>query len=378
MSWLNYDPWNPSLRNAPCIAIGRNSINSGGGRGGPGGGPGGTGGRRVNSNPGRIECLACLSPSNANILDVTLTIYPGLDDLNQSYSLFENRIFINGYSVDIISDSSYPFIVNTSQKISFIFQVNAGNRIPNWSSTNNLNISVFLCKTGEHFNRSKIIYTHIFSYNKGPLSPPVSIRIDGNNAILTFKGLPGTSCACYSDCIPSSGLNIICKDSPIEVTEKITTSDDRCMDFDFIFTDSNGNENSFTIPVVKKVKPLRPFLTLKGPKPNRRLIIGVNFLTYTLRDIYECISAYQIERFIGSEKNKEIFSDWKKLTSFKRGTILGDSEGIHTEDRLKTQVKYGYRVRYKGLYGDISEWSDWSTITPTVLSEDNQNDDAIV
>ena len=372
MSWLDYDPWNSALKSAPCLALGRNSIR-GGGSGDPGGGGGGVG-----QNSGRISFTACLSPENQNILDITLSFYPSLPDINKTYRLFEDRIFINNYPVSIIPQNDYPFVIHSSSKMIFKFQVNAGAILPDWFSTNVLNIVLFLNEAVHYMERAKIVYHSTYLYNKGPSKPPVSIRVDGNKAILSFKGLPGTSCGCYSDCIPSTGLTILCKDEPFEIEQEITTSDDQCMQFSFVFTDANGNQNNFTVPVVSKVIPLKPFLTLKAPKPNRRNIVCVSFLSHTLRDLYDCLDSYQIEKYIGTEKNREIFSDWKPVLSNKKGTIISDAEGTHMDDHIKTGVKYGYRVRYKGVYGDFTEWSDWTTITPTQLSEDNQNDNAVV
>lgn len=387
MPWLNYDPWNESWKRAACVALGRNYI---GGRilgptspgriiGGPGGGPGGSGGSGFGN--GEISVYICTVDGSPTVIEITLVFIPSEPDLGKSLRLFQDRVMVNNIPLDRISNqgSTYPFYIGSSDKNVFTFRINAAS-IPNWYSLTAVPIKIDICYDGDQYNRQAIVYTIETVFNKGPQSPPVSLSIIDNNFIrISFKGIPGTSCTCLSDCIPSSGLNIICPDNEFDIIQQISVNDERCTLFSFTLEDSNGNTNTITIPIVQFVRPLHPSVVVRGPKPTRHIVVGVPPISYIFVDLQDCVTHYQVERYVGSEGNKALIADHIPLFPYniRSGMMLANSSNVITDNDVHTNIVHAYRTRFLGKYKDWTQWSNWTTVTPTVLTEDYVSDDEI-
>lgn len=384
MPWITTPPWQPGSQRLPCIALGKNQEISGGQPRPPQTTRNNTGsldpfipgGRQQEPREGLLNLSVCVNPTDVTLLDVTLEFIPGEDELDKRFRLFEDSLLVNSNPARLVPNQSYPFELTSGESNTFRFSIYAAEVVNNWFSVADIKVIANLCYDGEHTNRQQIRYTSEVNFRKGPIPPPASLKIENGTAIISFQGVPGSNCSCFSDCIPSSGIAVICPDKKVDIIRPIFANPDTCIEFTFTIVDASGNTYIFIVPVIEGIIPMRPSVVLQSSSV-REISIGLPLASRNFSNIEKCISHYQVEKYIGSESNREILVDWHKLPK----TIIGNVESSYgntiTDRKIISGLAHGYRVRYKGTYGDFSQWSDWTKITPTHMSENNNIDDEV-
>lgn len=383
MPFVDLPPWPASLQRAPCVALGWNRPVAGNWAGHLGPIAAGVSpGRGFPARRGEISATACVLDDNPSLLEITIIHTPAPEEEGKRLRLLFDSVDVNGVVVQRLTTygTEYPFEISLKSRNFFTFVVNAGDRVPDWFSVSEVLVDIAMTYQGDQQDPSRVVYRTNTLYNKGPAPPPVSISIIGDNTMrIRFFGVPGSRCACFSECFPATGLEIICPEVDYEVDVSITTDSISPSLFDFLLTDAGGNKSSISISSMEPVVPLSPHVVIKSPKPSRRIILGVPLLSTGFNDLSPYVREFQIQKYVGSENNLSIFRDWQRTSPGNKSekTSINLSDNVVYDTDIVSNVVHGYRVRYRGESGDVSKWSAWSSILPRKFTENINIDDGV-
>jgi hypothetical protein len=192
-----------------------------------------------------------------------------------------------------------------------------------------------------------------YSWNKGILPLPVNLLYDqyGNlSVVFEYKG--NIDCSCNIQCSIPSGVSSEVTFCPGE-TQSITLYQDpnQADPYSVLIqlSDTIGNVSSLQFQSLYTTIPKAP-IAISDSKPKR---INVYIATQSDNGVeLDNNAQYQILRYEGSTANYKIWKDWSSINwnSFVDYDIIPGQ-------------KYGYAVRFKGLFGEVSRISNWSEIT---------------
>tara|TARA_R110002074_G_scaffold402324_1_gene607053 strand:+ start:113834 stop:114865 length:1032 start_codon:yes stop_codon:yes gene_type:complete len=191
-----------------------------------------------------------------------------------------------------------------------------------------------------------------YVWNKGVIPSPVNLTYLGGELGVTFEYNGAVDCSCDISCSTATGVihNIsFCPDEQQTVT--LYQDPNSADPFSVIIqlSDTIGNLSSLEFQTVFNTKPKEPIITV-GEKPKR---ISVNILRQSANgiEVNEEVQ-YQVMKYLGSPANYTVWKDWSRH----------DWTSFIDYDVLPGQT-YGYALRFRGMFNDESELSEWTEIT---------------
>lgn len=356
MTWINRPPWNFNVNLLPCIAAGVYYQGSG---------------PIQPSNSSRavrnyleyiledanrilrsISGNGCLDLASPYSLYLTLEIDPAIVDIGQSFRFYQDNILVNDYP---INTNGSTFTLTRDEKFIYRIKIDGLSKINNYLNLQVLDIKVFICKEAEYQEENKILFDCRFQINKGPSLDISNIYIENNVVTFAFNNANISNCTCSTNCLPVSGIGIICNDQSSSVQYRLVK--DRFNLFNFSIKDSQNNTKNISIGILTNAIPRKPFVSMFCLKEKQIAIIAGDRKSIYNENMIDYIKFFQVERFIENENNSKIILDW---------TDINISDHYNDESILPEKT-YGYRIRYMGAFGSISKWSDWT------ISESKKN-----
>jgi hypothetical protein len=231
-----------------------------------------------------------------------------------------------------------------------------GKVIPNYTSAQSITFELFMQGTvptsyGVSFPNQSCSDTYL--WNKGVLPSPVNLEYDqyGNlSVIFEYKG--GVDCSCNIQCSIPSGVSSQITFCPGE-RQSITLYQDPDQTDPYTvllqLSDALGNTSNLEFQSLFTTTPKSP-IVLSDIKPKR---INVFISTQSANGIeLDNKAQYQIFRYAGNKSNYKIWKDWSSI----------NWNSFVDYDVIPGQ-KYGYAVRFKGLFGETTKLSNWSEVT---------------
>lgn len=190
-------------------------------------------------------------------------------------------------------------------------------------------------------------------WNKGPIPNPLKLEYNptAGKLIFYFEFEDSIPCTCNITCKTLQGnTNSIqyCEDKVSRIVVDYVGGES-IDDLLLTFTDAVGNTATLNIEPTVDLTPLKPTLVyLESP---RRVELSIKKETTSGRKLKNN-TAYQIWRYEGSLNNVSIWKDWAV-----------QEPGTFVDMSIIPGKRYGYAVRYKGEYGDVSKLSDWEVVS---------------
>jgi len=191
-----------------------------------------------------------------------------------------------------------------------------------------------------------------FVWNKGIIPSPVNLTYVEGSLGVTFEYNGEVDCACDISCSVASGVTQNITFCPGEMQTVILYQDPNSTDpFSVLIqlSDTIGNNSSLEFQTVFNTEPKPPIVT-KGDKPKR---VSVGILKQSANNVeIDAVVQYQVLKYVGSPANATVWKDWSRH----------DWSNFVDYDVLPRQ-SYGYALKFKGLFDDESQLSEWSEIT---------------
>ncbi|MHA2063324.1 MAG: hypothetical protein ACXABY_02965 [Candidatus Thorarchaeota archaeon] len=193
--------------------------------------------------------------------------------------------------------------------------------------------------------------TDTYVWVKGILPSPVNLEYNNGNLNIVFEYNGTIDCSCNIQCVQPTGVSAniqFCPDQQQSITILSGPLDGDPNNILLQLSDSVGNVADFPIEAVVGVDPKPPIVqTAKTPKRIEVFISRESINGVPMEEV-----DYQIIKYVGTNSNYFIWKDW----SHRDWNHFVDYDVILGEE-------YGYAVRYKGRFGDISNLSAWATTT---------------
>lgn len=191
-----------------------------------------------------------------------------------------------------------------------------------------------------------------FTWTKGVLPKPIGIEYTSQGYLNVIFGYEGSvDCSCNLTCIAPSGVShdlSFCPGDTQVVTFLNDSSNTDPYSILIKLADTLGNESVIDFNTYVFTKPKRLGLNL-GTKP-KRIEVLLDRKSEGNVDI-PTNAYYQIIKFHGTSQNTQIWKDWSNLS----WSYFVDYDIIPGET-------YGYAVRFKGDFNDISLLSEWAIV----------------
>lgn len=230
-----------------------------------------------------------------------------------------------------------------------------GTQINNYTSCNTIEFELEMQGTvpqayGVSFTNQT--FNTFYTWQKGILPKPIGMAYENNNLIVYFNYEGNANCSCNIECSSPQGVSYDIKFCPGE-TQSISLyqNPDSTDPFSVLINlrDTLGNESALNFQSIFNVIPMAPIVS-KGAKP-KRVEININNVSENGKNI-DTEVMYQIWKFEGTTNNSRIWKDWSKFN----WNYFVDYDVIPGQT-------YGYAIKFKGILGDISKLSTWSTVT---------------
>lgn len=190
-----------------------------------------------------------------------------------------------------------------------------------------------------------------YQWQKGVLPSPVNLQYSNGNLGVTFEYLGEGICDCELICSPASGVTQNLTFCPNEKQTVILYQDPASQDPYSVFiqlADALGNQSNLEFQSVFNTVPLQP-VVIKADKP-KRVEVSMSKISANGIPVEDDVQ-YQVLKYEGNSSNVEIWKDW----SHRDWSNFVDYEV--TEGKT-----YGYAIRFKGIFGDLSRQSVWTEI----------------
>ena len=190
-------------------------------------------------------------------------------------------------------------------------------------------------------------------FNKGFTEPTYVIQSVDNGLQIVFTVESSGICDCYTICGTETVYGLCPQGNiyTLDIPDSSVPSSDPFRQT-VTFQDSLGNTTSVVARSLVNTTPPAPTVTVVA---GTQMTIDLNYTlgAFTLSDDAEW---YRVERYVGSDSNRSIVSDW---------TLVTGSDQVADSTNLVAGFPYGYRVRLKTKNGSLSKWSAWTTKTFT-------------
>ena len=193
-----------------------------------------------------------------------------------------------------------------------------------------------------------------YVWTKGVLPTPIGLNYNRGSVDVLFHYNGTVDCTCDIQCVTQSGVGRTLTFCPTD-SQSVSiphTMDGDPFSFNLVLSDGIGNISELNIVSVVNVNPKPPIVysSRVGRTSSARNEVALNSLSLngiTITDVQ-----YQVIKFIGSVNNYMIWKDWsnKPVTRF-------------VDKDVRPGVTYGYAVRYKGRFNDVSNLSNWTVVT---------------
>ena len=192
------------------------------------------------------------------------------------------------------------------------------------------------------------------TFYKGLTPEPYRIYFDENSNRLRIQyiNMGDSPCLCAINCITPTQEEYtltVCEDEiqEIEIDANSIVGDPTNVQFTFV--DSIGNQSTVDVNSMVNVNPLKMFVQRKT-KPFS-ILVGFSYLSTGHAVINKEKVQYQILKYINNIDNNFIWKDWSSEPR---------TEFIDTD--IKSSLTYGYAIRFRGEFGEVSNLSAWSVI----------------
>jgi len=311
----------------------------------------------------------CQDPDNLNIVYVKATvqgIYDYVPEVTVSYTLngqsksvnVTNRFIPGWNSIGVVS---FPIITNCSA-VTIILAYDIGSMIPNFETIESIDFSiVFKGELGANNFSTLIKNTNVFvstdpsatvTYGKGVTPKPYKMFFDPNSNKLKiqYSNLGSNPCPCAINCVTPSeeefGLTI-CTDEIQEINVDATNIFGDPTNVLVTFLDPVGNKTNFSIESMINVVPHKLSALEQSNPP--RIEVALFYMSVNMTRITASKVQYQIWKYKGNPDSAEIWKDWSN-----------ENWSTFYDQDIETASEYGYAVRFKGEFGELSEFSDWT------------------
>lgn len=189
----------------------------------------------------------------------------------------------------------------------------------------------------------------VYSWDKGSLPSPIGLSyVDGNLQVI-FEYNGDTNCSCQMQCLTQSGSNqdiVFCPGQRQSfIIEQVLSGDPFA--FAIQLRDGIGNSSTLNGQTLLYTDVMPPIVGYTRTDPHIKISIPVLALNgQSLEDV-----EYQILKYYNTVSSYQIWKDWSERPS----SVFVDY------DVLPGQV-YGYAVRYRGRFNDVSNISSWTTV----------------
>jgi hypothetical protein len=307
----------------------------------------------------------CQDPDNLSIIYIkaliqgVYTYTPTLTiEWGSKFQVFDSKYIPNwkGESVE-----SFP--INTlcsSKTVTLAYDI--GSSIDDFASLKEFNIKLTFIGSSDEilsnpvmsdtFKSSNPGFEHLFIKGMSPV--PYKLYYDDVTGKLKIQylGMGDTPCLCSINCVSptSDDFNLTtCNDEiqEISVNSNSIVGDPSLATITFI--DPIGNTTVIGINAMLNVEPIK-MTVLKSEDPLRNNIT-FSYVSINNTTISSAGLSYQILRYVSNPDNLSILKDWSS-----------DSTDSFIDQDILPGKTYGYRVRFKGEFGDVSKSSQWATV----------------
>jgi hypothetical protein len=196
--------------------------------------------------------------------------------------------------------------------------------------------------------------TTSYLWEKGVLPTPIDISYNNGVLQVFFEYNGQVDCLCNIQCVEPSGvasrINFCPNDTQSIVINQGLSGDP--FTFNLLLTDAIGNLSEFTATSYINVNPANPIVALRRPSKSGPLRTEIGISNLSKNGVSIVSAEYQIVKYTNSPHNYIVWKDWSE----RPWTNFIDYE-------IKPGNTYGYAVRYKGKFNDISNLSQWTTIS---------------
>jgi len=250
---------------------------------------------------------------------------------------------------------------------SFLLAFNAGVAIPNFATLSTITVTLQFLGIASNPNLSQYIQSlNLFSstnpsasiiLNKGLNPKPYKIYLDPvtNQLKVQYSNLGGAACLCAINCVAPSVDDYdltVCEDEVQEITIDSSSVFGDPAEANVTFLDPKGNKTSLDIQSMVNVIPLAPNV-LRQNTPNHNNI-SVFYNSANGKPINPEKVKVQVLKYENNPDNVYVWKDWTS----KSWKSLYDKNIIPGR-------KYGYAVRFKGEFGEVSNASSWTVVEVT-------------
>lgn len=227
-----------------------------------------------------------------------------------------------------------------------------GKVVPNFTSAGTIKFRLQLIGTAPQSYNTSFISSNPYAeyiWPKGVLPSPINLRYNGERLEVLFQYFGNGECSCNIQCLTHTGVNNnikFCKDEiqTISFTESLTGDP---FSFTISLRDGLGNLSNIDIHSVLNVTPQPPVIASLGdPSRNEITIFPYSLAGIELKEV-----DYQIFKYVGDNNNIHVWKDWSER-----------SYGSFIDRDILPNTSYGYAVRYRGKFGDISNISSWAEV----------------
>jgi hypothetical protein len=315
-----------------------------------------------------LEC--CQDPDNLNIIYIRCVLngifeyIPYCSVSWDSITIDVTSLLVPGYKGIGVDNS--PIDVGCGSG-TFLLAYNIGSVVANFYSVPQINVTLKFVGQNSSLNLSQLeLDSGVFissnptattSLNKGLSPQPYKLYFDPNTNQLKvqYTNLGSTSCQCAINCVSPDieDFNLtVCQNEIQEVSINANSIFGDPTNVSLTFLDLIGNTSNVDIHAMLNVKPAKPnVLAQNDPRHN-----NVNLLYVTINGVP--IRADKVKtQILKYENNPDNFYVWKDWTS-KSWNSLYDRNIIPGRT-------YGYAVRFKGEFGEVSFPSEWTTVEVT-------------
>lgn len=228
-----------------------------------------------------------------------------------------------------------------------------GRIIPNFLSVSTIEFKIVMVGTASSTYNTAFISSNpytIYSWNKGLLPSPINLRYNGQRLEVMFQYFGESDCSCNVQCLNYSGVGgqlKFCQNDIQTLSVTQTLSGDP-YNLSIYLSDGIGNNSTIQVTTVINVNP-KPPLVIRRYDPDR---YEITISPYSVNNIEITEADYQILKYVGDNSNVTIWKDWSER-----------SYGSFIDRDILPNTTYGYAVRFKGKYGDISNASAWQQVT---------------
>ena len=216
-----------------------------------------------------------------------------------------------------------------------------------------------------------------YRFDKGFTPPPVTVQNldDGNGIRLVFDSntFTGENCICNINCegavtmtLPPGGEGgtTVCPSTDgytVDVNVDSTNVDPVVIEI--TYTDSQGNTSTTEINSIGGIQPSVLSSWVSQEAGVDFIELGPTFVTTNGSNFREEIADWQVQHYVGNANNSQVVIDWTQAEQITNPTHILNRTGDIARISLTSGNTYGFRVRYRSLYGEVSPWSDWITAT---------------